>query len=94
MAYIIGHPEFEPGHPSEEHLPVDGRGYSLPKRGSPLYLVPRHVCPTVNLAEHALLMDRDESDRLVLRSLSSVDGRAHDTLLSQPLVSSRLVSSL
>lgn len=87
MVYIIGHPEYEPGHPSEEHLPIDGRGHAVPSRGSPLYLVPRHVCPTVNLAQHALLMDRDESGNLYLTSLADVDARAHDTLLSQPLVS-------
>ena len=27
------------------------------KRGAELYLVPRHVCPTVNLAESAVLIE-------------------------------------
>ncbi len=46
---IVGHPEYEAMKPSEEHLPctVNG-GTGLPPIESILYLVPRHVCPTVN----------------------------------------------
>ena len=40
-------------------------------------LVPRHVCPTVNLAEEALLMDEG---RIV--DLVPVSARAHDTRLT------------
>lgn len=55
---VIGHPEWEAGTPSEEHLPFAVRGAGpLPRRGDPLYLVPRHVCPTVNNFDHALLVE-------------------------------------
>lgn len=85
MCYIMGHPEFEPLTPSEEHLPVDARGHKLPQRGSVQYLVPRHICPSVNLAEKAVIMDRGENGELFFHSLSEIEARAHDTLLGQPL---------
>ena len=54
---VIGHPELLPSKPSEEHLPIDGLGSSsMPITGDPLYLVPRHICPTVNNFDHALLV--------------------------------------
>ncbi|WP_148210123.1 D-TA family PLP-dependent enzyme [Candidatus Korobacter versatilis] len=54
---VVGHPEFEPLHPSEEHLPVRvPSGSARPSRGNILYLVPRHVCPTVNNFDHALII--------------------------------------
>jgi len=54
---VLGHPELQPQKPSEEHLPID----TPPNAGAPtvgdyLYLVPRHVCPTVNNFDHALLV--------------------------------------
>lgn len=52
---VIGHPEFLPSKPSEEHLPIDVGEGSAPPVGEVLYLVPRHVCPTVNNFDHALL---------------------------------------
>lgn len=46
--------------PSEEHLPLqrttDG---PMPAPGTRLRLRPRHVCPTVNLADEAVLLDDD-----------------------------------
>ena len=54
---IIGHPEYEPRHPSEEHLPVDvPPGASLPPRGTQLLLLPSHVCPTVNNFDQAVII--------------------------------------
>jgi D-serine deaminase-like pyridoxal phosphate-dependent protein len=54
---VIGHPEFTPASPSEEHLPVDvAEGYAVPNIGTVVYLVPKHVCPTVNLFDHALIV--------------------------------------
>jgi D-serine deaminase-like pyridoxal phosphate-dependent protein len=42
--------------PSEEHLPFAvGAGASAPRVGDLLYLLPRHVCPTVNNFDRALL---------------------------------------
>jgi D-serine deaminase-like pyridoxal phosphate-dependent protein len=54
---ILGHPEFTPRHPSEEHLPVDvPPGTALPLRASTLWLLPSHVCPTVNNFDHAVVV--------------------------------------
>jgi D-serine deaminase-like pyridoxal phosphate-dependent protein len=54
---VIAHPEFLPSKPSEEHLPVDVLDESsMPMVGDALYLVPRHICPTVNNFDHALLV--------------------------------------
>ena len=46
-----------------------------PELGEVLLLVPRHVCPTVNLAEQALLVD---GENIVV---SRVRARAHDLLV-------------
>ena len=77
-AAVLGHPELEALTPSEEHLPLRVHGPRRPERGETLLLVPRHVCPTVNLAEEALLVDGDEA------RVASVRARAHD-LLAAPL---------
>ena len=54
---VLGHPDLQPQKPSEEHLPIDApEGVSIPAVGDYLYLVPRHVCPTVNNFDHALLV--------------------------------------
>jgi D-serine deaminase-like pyridoxal phosphate-dependent protein len=54
---VLGRPELQPQKPSEEHLPIDAPpGAELPAVGDYLYLVPRHVCPTVNNFDHALLV--------------------------------------
>jgi D-serine deaminase-like pyridoxal phosphate-dependent protein len=54
----VGHPDWVPRHPSEEHLPIDlPEGSALPARGELLWLVPRHVCPTVNNFDHAVVVE-------------------------------------
>jgi D-serine deaminase-like pyridoxal phosphate-dependent protein len=54
---VIGHSEYTPRHPSEEHLPVDvPAGAPLPPRGELLWLLPSHVCPTVNNFDHAVIV--------------------------------------
>lgn len=54
---IVGQPDYIPRHPSEEHLPVDvPAGLELPPRGELLWLLPSHVCPTVNNFDHALVV--------------------------------------
>ena len=54
---VIGHPELTPLSPSEEHLPMavaeNAVGLEV---GEALYLLPRHVCPTVNNFDCALLV--------------------------------------
>jgi D-serine deaminase-like pyridoxal phosphate-dependent protein len=53
---VLGHPEFEPQTPSEEHLTIKINGGVCPSVGDQLYLIPRHVCPTVNNFDEALLV--------------------------------------
>jgi D-serine deaminase-like pyridoxal phosphate-dependent protein len=54
---VVGYPHFTPRHPSEEHLPVAvPAGTSLPHRGEALWLLPSHVCPTVNNFDHAVIV--------------------------------------
>jgi D-serine deaminase-like pyridoxal phosphate-dependent protein len=54
---VVGHPELTPLSPSEEHLPLAVReGAIAPPVGEALYLLPRHVCPTVNNFDRALLV--------------------------------------
>ena len=52
----LGHDELTPLAPSEEHLPFSvADGARGPHVGDVLYLLPRHVCPTVNNFDCALL---------------------------------------
>lgn len=54
---VVGHAELTPLSPSEEHLPMAVAGdASGPEVGEALYLLPRHVCPTVNNFDCALLV--------------------------------------
>lgn len=54
---VVGHLELTPRSPSEEHLPMAvAEGASGPNVGDLLYLMPRHVCPTVNNFDCALLV--------------------------------------
>ena len=53
---VLGHPEFEPQTPSEEHLTIKLNGGVCPRVGDQFYLVPRHVCPTINSFDEALLV--------------------------------------
>ena len=72
-AYAVGQPDVEALTPSEEHLPLQVRRGRRLDRGEPLRLVPRHVCPTVNLAETAILIDGER-----IRDVVAVACRAHD----------------
>jgi D-serine deaminase-like pyridoxal phosphate-dependent protein len=54
---VIGGPGLIPSKPSEEHLPIEAlEGTLTPPIGNLLYLVPRHICPTVNNFDHALIV--------------------------------------
>jgi len=47
----------EPLRPSEEHLPIRvPEKMPCPERGDALYLIPRHICPTVNNFDWALII--------------------------------------
>ena len=53
----MGQPEYQPLKPSEEHLPIEiPAGARVPAIGDKLYLIPRHVCPTVNNFDEALMV--------------------------------------
>ena len=54
---VIGRPDLLPAKPSEEHLPIEvTTEAAAPKIGEHLYLVPVHICPTVNNFDHALIV--------------------------------------
>jgi D-serine deaminase-like pyridoxal phosphate-dependent protein len=77
---VVGHPELTPLAPSEEHLPLAASGQTHgPQVGEALYLLPRHVCPTVNNFDSALLV-RDGQ----IVSVEAVTARGHEA----PLLSS------
>jgi D-serine deaminase-like pyridoxal phosphate-dependent protein len=60
---IMGRGDLLPLRPSEEHLPVEASGDGpIPSLGEALYLVPKHICPTVNNFDHALIV---EGNRIV-----------------------------
>jgi D-serine deaminase-like pyridoxal phosphate-dependent protein len=76
---IIGRPDLNPTKPSEEHLPMDVHGLARPEIGETLYLVPRHVCPTINNFDHALLVN---AGRVV--GTQSVTARGREFPLRDP----------
>lgn len=54
---VLGYPGLEPLVPSEEHLPMRvAANAAVPAIGELLYLVPRHVCPTVNNFDDAMIV--------------------------------------
>ena len=58
---VVGHRELTPLSPSEEHLPMAvAREASGPPVGDFLYLLPRHICPTVNNFDCGLLVRNGE----------------------------------
>jgi D-serine deaminase-like pyridoxal phosphate-dependent protein len=82
---VLGHPELTPLPPSEEHLPMAVReGARAPQIGDPLYLVPRHICPTVNNFNDALLVRTG-----IIQSAEPVSARGREA----PLLHSQLESS-
>lgn len=76
---VVGHPELTPLSPSEEHLPMKSSTGQTPRVGEMLYLLPRHICPTVNNFDRALVV-RDGQ----IKSVEEVSARGHEgPLLSQ-----------
>lgn len=76
---VVGHPELTPLAPSEEHLPMSVEGETAgPQVGEALYLLPRHVCPTVNNFDCALLV-RDGR----IESMEKVSARGREAPLLQ-----------
>ena len=78
---VLGHPELTPLSPSEEHLPMAvAERASGPRVGDLLYLLPRHVCPTVNNFDCALLVRNGE-----IASVERVTARGRE----EPLLGTR-----
>jgi D-serine deaminase-like pyridoxal phosphate-dependent protein len=83
---VLGRPDLVPLKPSEEHLPVQVPSGSVrPAIGEILYLVPRHVCPTVNNFDDALIVSKK---RVV--STEAVSARGHESPLALAAESSRV----
>jgi D-serine deaminase-like pyridoxal phosphate-dependent protein len=75
---VIGRPDLAPLKPSEEHLPIEVKGGKRPEIGEALYLVPRHVCPTVNNFDDALIV---EGNRVV--AVERVTARGHEAAMKR-----------
>jgi D-serine deaminase-like pyridoxal phosphate-dependent protein len=53
----LGRTDLSPSKPSEEHLPIEAaQSANIPAIGEILYLVPMHICPTVNNFDYALIV--------------------------------------
>jgi len=76
---VIGHPELTPLSPSEEHLPMAVQaGATGPQIGEALHLLPRHVCPTVNNFDCALLVQDGE-----IKAVEKVSARGREAPILQ-----------
>jgi D-serine deaminase-like pyridoxal phosphate-dependent protein len=76
---VVGHPEVTPISPSEEHLPLRMKGRNGLHLGELLYLLPRHICPTVNNFDLALLVRNGH-----LESVEKVSARGREAPLLHP----------
>lgn len=66
IASIVGHPQWRSKFQHEEHLVMEGSNTANPlKPGEIVFLVPAHVCTTVNLYPHANLVSADLETRRV-----------------------------
>lgn len=83
---VLGHPGFECRRPSEEHLPIEiPTGMEAPAIGELLYLVPNHVCPTVNNFDHALFVQDGR-----IESVQTVSARGREApFITAPAASGR-----
>jgi D-serine deaminase-like pyridoxal phosphate-dependent protein len=71
---VLGHPDWAPARPSEEHLPIDlPLGSNAPALGTQLYLLPRHICPTINNFDVAVIVSAGRAIRL-----EGVTARGHE----------------
>ncbi len=71
---VLGQPALRGLKPSEEHLPFEvADNGSVPSLGSVLYLIPRHVCPTVNNFDLAAIVKQGN-----ISSVDRVTARGHE----------------
>jgi D-serine deaminase-like pyridoxal phosphate-dependent protein len=75
---VVGHPELTPLSPSEEHLPLRKKEPKGPLAGEILYLLPRHICPTVNNFDCALLVSGGQ-----IEGVEKVSARGREAPLLQ-----------
>jgi D-serine deaminase-like pyridoxal phosphate-dependent protein len=73
---VVGHPELTPLSPSEEHLPLRKKEQQGPRVGEVVYLLPRHICPTVNNFDCALLVKGGK-----IAAVEQVSARGHEAPL-------------
>lgn len=93
VAKVLGHcngaAALDAMGPSEEHLPMrirnsrsSGAGATSPAelglgRGTALWLFPRHICPTVNMYDQAILVDNSSAPNGNSTRTVPVDARGH-----------------
>jgi D-serine deaminase-like pyridoxal phosphate-dependent protein len=77
---VAGREDMIPLKPSEEHLPIEVSAGAVPAIGELLYLIPRHVCPTVNNFDDAVIV---EGGRAV--GIQHVTARGHENPLVVPV---------
>jgi D-serine deaminase-like pyridoxal phosphate-dependent protein len=70
---VVGHPDWKPLKPSEEHLPIEIPANAPVKLGDKLYLLPRHICPTVNNFDDEVLVIDNR-----IRNITRVAARGHE----------------
>ncbi len=71
---VLGQPSFEALKPSEEHLPLQLDSNSIaPPIGTLLFLIPRHVCPTINNFDFAVLVEEGS-----VTGVERVSARGHE----------------
>jgi D-serine deaminase-like pyridoxal phosphate-dependent protein len=73
---VMGWPGLMGLKPSEEHLPIEVRSGDTPSRGELLYLLPAHVCPTVNNFDKAVLVRGGKVEGVV-----PVTARGHEVFV-------------
>ena len=77
---VVGYPELRPLKPSEEHLPIDvPAGSAMPAIGDVLYLLPRHICPSVNQFDEALMVRHGQ-----VEASEPVAARGHEAARFEP----------
>jgi D-serine deaminase-like pyridoxal phosphate-dependent protein len=77
---VMGRPGLVGLKPSEEHLPIEVRSGETPSRGELLYLLPAHVCPTVNNFDEAILVRGGKVEEIV-----PVTARGHEMFVTSEL---------
>ncbi len=71
---VIGYPHLRPAKPSEEHLPIESIDQDPPSLGEKLYLLPHHVCPTVNNFDQAVMIVAGR-----VRAVEPINARGHES---------------